>query len=87
MKNTESIKEFLKESGEPECFIVATDKGCSFNATISEALTLITCLVSELKNSIPKNMIKKAVDLGFEVDRNDNTNKEIKKMDKELENL
>lgn len=90
MKNIESIKKFLKESGEPESFIVVTDKGCSLNATLGETLTLITCLVSELKNDIPKNMVKKAVDLGFEVDKETLTgsnDKEMKEMDKDLEDI
>lgn len=90
MKNTESIKNFLKKSGEPETFIILTNKGCSYNGTAEEILTLITCLVSELKNDIPKNMFNKAVDLGFEVDREKLTgsnDKEMKKMDKELEEI
>lgn len=90
MKNIESIKEFLNKSGEPECYILTTDKGCIYNATCAEALTLITCLVSELKNDIPKNMFKKAIDLGFEVDRKaliESNDKEMKEMDKELEDL
>lgn len=90
MKNIESIKEFLNKSGEPESYIVTTDKGCIYNATMEETLTLITCLVSELKNDIPKNLFKKAIDLGFEVDKETLTgsnDKEMKEMDKELEDL
>ena len=57
---------------------------------LGEILALITCLVSELKNDIPKNMFKKAVDLGFEVDKEKltgNNEKEMKEIDKELEDL
>lgn len=89
MKNTESIKEFLKKSGEPETFIIVTNKGCSYNGTAEEILTLITCLVSYLKNDIPKEAFKKAMDLAFKLDKkvSEYTDKEVKEMDKELENL
>ena len=79
--NKEKMIEFVNECKDVECCVIATNCGCYVNGAANEVLTLITTLINQLKDRIPKDAFKKCIDYAYLSDEElqKETEKAIKK--------
>ena len=92
-KNKELVErtKLLSKSGEMECYLVVSDIGCAINAKGNQLLTMISCLINEVKKDFKKEDLLKAVEIGYDIDIKDTKKKSIESIEnrvlKEIEKI
>lgn len=84
-KKLKEIEELVKESS---CGILITDIGINTYCSGVDMLSFISIMIHNAKKYLPKELIEKAVELGFKSDKElEKKNKNIEKLNKELEKM
>lgn len=84
-KKLKEIEELVKESS---CGILITDIGINTYCSGVEMLSFISIMIHKVKKYLPKELIEKAVELGFKSDKElEEKSKNIKAKNKELEKM
>jgi hypothetical protein len=86
-----AMDKFVEQCPNANCYIIMTDKGFGMSAKPDEVLSMIACLIGELKEQIPKEMFEQCVELGFmdddEISKKVKETNELKKITKILRML
>lgn len=62
----EHVEELVKNIKESDCCIVLTPSTCCVNGTGADILTLLSCLINQMKdNGFDKEMILNSVEIGW----------------------
>ena len=62
----EHVEELVKEIKKSDCCVILTPNVCCVNGSGADILTLLSCLVNQMKeNGFEKEMIKNAVEIGW----------------------
>lgn len=84
-KKLKEIEELVKESS---CGILITDIGINTYCSVAEMLSFISVLIKKANKFVPKELIEKAVKLGFISDKElEKKVKEVKTLNKELDKM
>lgn len=81
------LMDFVRDLKNIKYYTIITNEGCLLHAKGNEALTLLTCLINNLRDELPRDAIEDAVKSGLESKRILDEVKELKKVLEKLGEL